>query len=104
MAHISYQAPLITTREVADIGLGGSVREILASNYSGSAVITKVYAVPNENESSTITDHLIWIVEVAANSTSKFDLQNAISFGKGKYRLEAEAASNSAITLTVLGH
>ncbi|QDP65046.1 MAG: hypothetical protein GOVbin1630_3 [Prokaryotic dsDNA virus sp.] len=104
MATISSQTPLTTVREIVPSGVGKMVRDLIACNYSGSAVIAKIYIVPSFGASSTITDHLLWIVEVAANSTSRLDLRGYGINISSEHRIEAEAASNSAITLTVLGN
>ena len=104
MAHIMSQTPLTTVRKTVDTGPGGSINALAASNYSGGAVVFKVYLVPLIRASSTITDHLVWIASCASNTTVALDLnRNSIQLGTDKYRLEAEAASASAITLTVLG-
>tara|TARA_R110000824_G_scaffold58834_1_gene158695 strand:+ start:101 stop:337 length:237 start_codon:yes stop_codon:yes gene_type:complete len=78
---------------------------MLASNYTGGAVIAKVYLVPVNNASGTITNHLVWIISVPANTTSKIELTGySIELGEEKFQLEAEAASNTSIVLTVLGN
>jgi len=104
MAQVMSQTPLITVRQMIDTGALRNINLLTASNYTGSAVVIKVYLVPNRRESSTITDHLFWIISCAANSTHVLDLTSyRVSLGKDTYHLEAEAASDSAITLTVLG-
>ena len=104
MPQVMSQTPLLTVRKQIDLGAFRSIGVLAASNYTGGAVVIKVYLVPNRRQSSTITDHLIWIVSCAANATQVLDLNSAyISLGSDSYHLEAEAASNSAITLTVLG-
>ena len=104
MAQISSQTPLTTVRNIIETGPAGRIGVLAATNYSGSAVIIKVYLVPSNRPSSTITDHILWVNSCAANATSVLDLnQYNIYLGDGRFRLEAEAASSSAVTLTVLG-
>lgn len=104
MAQIMSQTPLTTVRKTVNTGGAGRIGVLTASNYTGSAVVIKLYLVPNRRPSSTITDHLIWINSCAANATSVLDInQYSISLGNHDFHLEAEAASASAITLTVLG-
>ena len=105
MAHISSQTLLSTVRTKIDVGARRSIKEMLASNYTGGAVIAKVYLVPVNNASGTITNHLVWIISVPANTTSKIELTGySIELGEEKFQLEAEAASNTSIVLTVLGN
>ena len=100
MAQILSQTPLTTVRKPIDTGTGGNGK-LFVSNYTGSAVVAKVYLVPLVNPSATITDHLIWIVSCAANSTVTFSDYCSVSAG-GRFNLEAEAASNDALTLALI--
>ncbi len=100
MGQISSQTLLTTVRSPIDVGHGGGGL-LYISNYTGGAVIAKVYVVPIINESSTITDHLLWIASCPANSTISFSEHCPIYCGQ-KFRLEAEAASNTALVLSVI--
>lgn len=98
MPTIASQTPLTTVRKPVDFGGAGG--RFLISNYTAGAVVAKIYAVPLINQSSTITDHLLWIGSCAANSTTTVTDHFAISLPL-RYQLEAEAASASALVLTV---
>ncbi len=101
MGKINSQTPLTTVRSPIDAGQSNGGL-LYISNYSGGAVIAKVYVVPIIHQSSTITDHLLWIQSCPANSTITFNENYPIYPGLG-YRIEAEAASNSALVLSVIG-
>ena len=100
MPRIKTQTPLTTVRRPIDTGTNGSIRLCL-SNYTAGAVLAKFYLVPTKNPSSTITDHLIWIISVPANTTSVFNEHFPLSTST-EFALEAEAASDNALVVSTL--
>ena len=100
MALITSQTPLTTVRKYIDTG-SSSGGKLFISNHSGGAVVAKVYMVPTQNASSTIADHMFWIISCPANSTVTFSEHCPVRAGS-QQRLEAEAASNSALVLSVI--
>ena len=100
MPRVTTQTPLTTVRKPIDTGANSS-GFLFITNHTGSAVVAKVYIVPATNPSSTIANHMIWTISCAANSTVAFSEHIKVRLGNGQ-RLEAEAASDSALVLSIL--
>ena len=98
MSSATRQTLLSTVRKPIDVGSGGL---FTISNFTGSAVLAKVYLVPVINPSSTISHHILWIESVAANTTVFFSEHNGV-FPGSRHRIEAEAASNDALVFSVI--